>query len=59
MNDVSTVIQSDLPDVSVEPLAALVESDDTWLRRAVDRIRSEATSADPTFPKPASFAVTL
>jgi hypothetical protein len=47
MNDASTMIESELLDVTGESLAGLVQSDDTWLRRAVDRIRDEASSADP------------
>jgi hypothetical protein len=44
MNTASTVIESELLDVAGEPLDVLIQSDDTWLRRAVDRIRDEASS---------------
>ena len=47
MSDTST-IETELLDVAGEPLAELIQSDDTWLRRAVDRIRAEASSLDPT-----------
>lgn len=47
MNDVTALIESDLLDVAGEPLDVLIVSDDTWLQRAVDRIRAEASSCDP------------
>ena len=46
MSDTST-IETELLDVTGEPLAELIQSDDTWLRRAVDRIRDEASALDP------------
>lgn len=35
---------STLPDVSGVPIDQLSASDDSWLRRAVDRIRDEAVA---------------
>lgn len=34
------------PDLTATPLADLMEPDDSWLRRAVDRIRDEASSVN-------------
>lgn len=46
MNHTTPVIELDRPNVSGESLEALSESSDSWLRRAVDRVRDEAAS-DP------------
>ena len=42
----STVITSSMIDVSHETLDHVFRSEDTWLQRAVERIRSEA-DAEP------------
>lgn len=41
------IIESPLINVSHEPLARVIESDDSWIKRAVLRIQDEASSADP------------
>jgi FXSXX-COOH protein len=43
---VSAVIESDLPDLSMRSLGEVTGSDDSWLERAVERIRAEV-AADP------------